>query len=105
MLSTVDDYMKFARFLHCGRTTIKHIPVGLEAHICQILKPQTLEMMRQDQLAPRNAKKTNLATHFDGFGLGVSCVVRRDSAGSEVKSLGIPGGSYSSHGTGGWSGV
>ena len=58
-MSTVDDYIKFARMLHDGKTTDG----------AQILKLETLEMMREDNLKPRGATRKNLALYFDGFGM------------------------------------
>ncbi len=59
LLSTVNDYIKFARMLHNGRTEDGR----------RILHPETLEMMREDNLAPRGIRKKNLALAFDGFGM------------------------------------
>lgn len=58
LVSTVDDYIKFARMLHDGTT----------ADGTRILKAETLAMMREDHLKPRGATKKNLALYFDGFG-------------------------------------
>ena len=64
LLSTVNDYMKFARMLQTGRGGGR-----------QILKLQTLAMMREDNLGPRNIAKLNLASYFDGFGACAVCAV------------------------------
>jgi hypothetical protein len=59
VLSTVNDYIKFAQMLHTGRTEDGHV----------LLQPETLGMMREDNLAPRGIAKKNLAVTFDGFGM------------------------------------
>ena len=117
-MSTVNDYMKFAEFLHTGC-----LPSGK-----RLIQQRTLNDMRQNHL--KGIEKRGLAALFDGFGkcclfsyscfgafsmfhlargdtgLGVSCVVRVDpETGSPVPSLENPGGAHASEGTGGWSGA
>jgi len=59
--------MKFARFLHTGTTADGKT---------RILRNETLEMMREDNLKPRGIAKKNLATYFDGFGACNACKAR-----------------------------
>jgi len=85
LVSTVDDYLAFARMLHAGGRG----PVG------RVLSRGSVEAMTTDQLLPRQRHGAGLVDGwFDdhGWGYGVSVVTRRTGPAGSVGAYGWDGG-------------
>jgi CubicO group peptidase (beta-lactamase class C family) len=88
LISTADDYLKFARML-LGRGEVDGV---------RLLRPETVELMRTNRLTAEQREHTFMGMPFwmgQGFGLGLSVILDPEkqawmSAGSEG-SFGWPG--------------
>lgn len=107
LVSTVNDYMKFAEMLASNGTVHAHMPGGdggggatAGTTTTTVLSEESVALMRVDQLSTYNIGHTCTSVRYHGFGLGLSLVLRPHSDTSAY-----PGGVYSAAGTGGWGGA
>eukprot|EP01060_Flectonema_neradi_P011618 TRINITY_DN18666_c0_g1_i2.p1 TRINITY_DN18666_c0_g1~~TRINITY_DN18666_c0_g1_i2.p1 ORF type:complete len:454 (+),score=58.36 TRINITY_DN18666_c0_g1_i2:61-1362(+) len=88
LVSTANDFLKFGELLRTGKAGDR-----------QIVRPEVLNKMRSDYLAPRGCQKTNLASFFHGFGLGLGLVLHEGDPAT------YPGAGLAGPGTGAWGGA
>lgn len=105
LVSTVNDYMKFAEMLASNGTVHAHVPsdgrgAAAGTSPATILSEESMALMRVDQLSTYNIGHTDTSVRYHGFGLGLSLVLRPHSDTSAY-----PGGVYAATGTGGWGGA
>jgi CubicO group peptidase (beta-lactamase class C family) len=92
LVGSSEDYVRFAEMLALDGANPD--PGGR-----RILTADSVVQMRTDQLAPRHIKKTSMAALYQGFGLGLSTIVREGDPDA------LPGGLAAGLGTGGWGGA
>ena len=61
LISTLEDYVKFTDAMACGETKDGY----------RILKPETVEIMKTNQLGPKSLETFRCATHNKGYGYGM----------------------------------
>ncbi|MDC0716714.1 serine hydrolase domain-containing protein [Nannocystis bainbridge] len=85
LVSTVDDYLAFARMLLAGGTLAGQ----------RILSRPSVELMTTDHLTPAQKAKSGFSPEdfaASGYGFGVSVVTRRDEAHAPIGQYGWDGG-------------
>lgn len=61
LISTLEDYVKFTDAMACGESKDGY----------RILKPETVEIMKTNQLGPKSLETFRRATHNKGYGYGM----------------------------------
>ena len=61
LISTLEDYVKFTDAMACGETKDGY----------RILKPETVEIMKTNQLGPKSLETFRCASHNKGYGYGM----------------------------------